>query len=45
MRLVIAFMFIAAVLAQGGGDGISKSTWGASDPRKCAAWYKKYLPD
>jgi hypothetical protein len=26
------------------GDGISKSTWGSSDPIKCASFIKKYLP-
>jgi len=24
--------------------GVGKSTWGASHPRKCAAWFKAYLP-
>jgi len=26
------------------GDGVSKSTWGSSDPVKCGAFIKKYLP-
>lgn len=45
MRLIIALsLLISTILAQGMGDGISKSTMGSSDPRKCAAWFKKYLP-
>lgn len=26
------------------GNGISKSTWGSSDPTKCAEFIKKYIP-
>merc|ERR1712226_1234366 len=45
MKFMIVFvMLIATVLAQGGGHGISKSTWASSDPRKCAAFFEKYLP-
>jgi len=26
------------------GNGISKSTWGVSDPNKCGTFIKKYIP-
>jgi len=26
------------------GDGVSKSTWASSDPSKCAAFIKEYIP-
>ena len=33
-----------SVKGQSGGNGISKSTWGASDPSTCMAWFLKYIP-
>jgi len=43
MKIFIIVTLIALIAAQGPGNGISKSTWGASDPRKCLNFNDKYL--
>jgi hypothetical protein len=44
LKSLIITMLVACAIAQGMGDGVSKSTWGSSDPRKCAAFIEKYIP-
>ena len=45
MKVLLAIqLLVSIVMAQAPGYGISKSTWGSSDPLKCAAWFAKYLP-
>ena len=36
---------LTSVQCQSGGNGISKSTWAASDPHTCMAWFLKYIPN
>jgi hypothetical protein len=43
-KILLISMLLACAMAQGMGDGISKSTWASSDPTKCKAFIKKYFP-
>merc|ERR1712216_139713 len=42
IRTLLLAMLIAFAMAQGGGNGVSKSTWGSSDPLKCGKFIEKY---
>ena len=44
IKTLLLAMLVACTMAQGMGDGVSKSTWGSSDPTKCAAFIEKYIP-
>jgi len=44
MKSLLIILSLAAVISsQGPGNGISKSTWAASDPSTCLTFNLKYL--
>ena len=44
LKFIIGAILVSFAVAQSMGNGISKSTWGSSDPTKCLNWFLKYLP-
>ena len=44
IKSFIITLLVACTMAQGMGDGVSKSTWGASHPEKCASFIKEFIP-
>ena len=44
-NIFILSVVLVSVLAQSGGNGVSKSTWASAEPHTCLAWFLKYIPN